>query len=61
MNVVIIDDEPLARSIVQQMLKKHAGYNVIAECRNGFEGLKIIEKETEMGNPSSKVIFILAN
>lgn len=41
--VIIIDDEPLARSIVKSFLEKHAEIEVVAECNNGFEGVKAIE------------------
>jgi len=40
--VVIIDDEPLARSIVIEYLKNHKNFEVIAECNDGFEGVKAI-------------------
>jgi two-component system LytT family response regulator len=42
--VVIIDDEPLARSIVKQFLKQHEDLELIDECSNGYEGVKAIEK-----------------
>lgn len=41
---IIIDDEPLARSIVKAYLKNHDDIEVVDECNNGFEGLKSIEK-----------------
>ncbi len=41
--VVIIDDEPLARSIVKKYLSAHAEFEILAECDNGFEGLKAIQ------------------
>ena len=44
MNVIIIDDEPLARSIVKEYLQLHEGMNVIAECNDGFDGLKAIQQ-----------------
>lgn len=40
--VVIIDDEPLARSIVIEYLQAHPDLNVVAECNDGFEGVKAI-------------------
>lgn len=43
--VMIIDDEPLARSIVEEFLKSHEDFKVVATCDNGFDGLKTIEKE----------------
>lgn len=41
--VIIIDDEPLARSIVKSFLEKHIDIEIVAECNNGFEGVKAIE------------------
>ena len=42
--VLIIDDEPLARSIVKNYLASHAQLEVVDECDNGFEGLKAIQQ-----------------
>lgn len=42
--VVIIDDEMLARSIVKEYLQKHPQLEVMAECGDGFEGLKAIQQ-----------------
>ena len=42
--VVIIDDEFLARSMVKEYLKKHPQLEVVAECGDGFEGLKAIQE-----------------
>ena len=44
MNVIIIDDEPLARSIVKEYLQAFAEVNILAECGDGFEGLKAIQQ-----------------
>lgn len=41
--VVIIDDEFLARSMVKEYLQKHPQLQVVAECGDGFEGLKAIQ------------------
>ena len=40
--VIIIDDEPLARLIVSEYLKDHEDFEVLAECSDGFEGIKKI-------------------
>jgi two-component system LytT family response regulator len=40
--VVIIDDEPLARSIVKEYLGTQDDLQVVAECNDGFEGVKAI-------------------
>ncbi|RYF89994.1 MAG: response regulator [Chitinophagaceae bacterium] len=42
--VIIIDDEPLARSIVKEYLQKHAELELAAECGDGFEGVKAIQQ-----------------
>ena len=41
---IIIDDEPLARSLVAEYLEEHPGFTVVAECGDGFEGLKAIQQ-----------------
>jgi two-component system, LytTR family, response regulator len=40
---IIIDDEPLARDLVRTYLASHKEIEVIAECGDGFEGLKAIQ------------------
>jgi two-component system, LytTR family, response regulator len=40
--IVIIDDEPLARSIVKEYLGGYGDLEVVAECNNGYEGVKAI-------------------
>ncbi len=42
--VIIIDDEPLARSIVKKYLEEFNDLEIVAECSNGFEGVKAIEE-----------------
>jgi two-component system LytT family response regulator len=42
--VIIIDDEPLARSIVKEFLQKHPQLQLAAECGDGFEGVKAIQQ-----------------
>lgn len=41
--VILIDDEPLARALILNMLKSHTEYEVVAECNDGFEGFKAIQ------------------
>ena len=43
MKVVLIDDEMLARAIVKEYLQKYPDYEIVAECNDGFEGLKAIQ------------------
>ncbi|HOZ87728.1 MAG TPA: response regulator [Bacteroidia bacterium] len=40
--VIIIDDEPLARSIVIEYLQDYKNFEIVAECNDGFEGVKAI-------------------
>src|SRR5476649_460716 len=42
MRIIIVDDEALARSVLQEYLRHHADIEVIAECANGFEAVKAI-------------------
>src|SRR5215510_9570477 len=42
--IIIIDDEPLARSIVKEYLEKHPRLELVAECGDGFEGVKAIQQ-----------------
>lgn len=41
---IIIDDEPLARSIVVEYLKEFSDIQIIQECSDGFEGMKAIQQ-----------------
>ena len=42
LRVVIVDDEPLARTVVREYLKGHPGVEVVAECGNGFDAVKAV-------------------
>lgn len=42
--VVIIDDEPLARNIVKEYLLGYEDMQVVAECNNGYEGVKAVHQ-----------------
>lgn len=44
MNAILIDDEPLARSIVKEYLQYYPQIKIIAECNDGFEGMKAIQE-----------------
>lgn len=39
---IIIDDEPLARSITREYLQSYPEIEVVQECNDGFEGIKAI-------------------
>lgn len=40
--IIIIDDEPLARSIVAEYLQDKTDIEIVAECSDGFEGIKAV-------------------
>src|SRR6476620_2797349 len=44
MKAVIIDDEPLARSIVKEYMAQFPQMEIMAECNDGFEGVKAIQQ-----------------
>lgn len=44
MKCLIIDDEPLARSIVAEYLQQFPEVEVAQECGDGFEGIKAIQQ-----------------
>jgi two-component system LytT family response regulator len=44
MKALIIDDEPLARLIVQEYLQGYPQIRVVQECGDGFEGVKAIQQ-----------------
>lgn len=39
---ILIDDEPLARSILKEYLLDYAQIEIVEECNDGFEGVKAI-------------------
>ncbi|HTJ53128.1 MAG TPA: response regulator [Cyclobacteriaceae bacterium] len=41
---ILIDDEPLARSIVREYLQSYTEIEIVEECNDGFEGVKAIVK-----------------
>ncbi len=41
---IIIDDEELARELIKNYIKLYPEVEVIAECENGFEGIKAIHE-----------------
>jgi len=42
---VIVDDEELARQVLREFLAKHPEIELIAECANGFEAVKIVAEQ----------------
>lgn len=51
-NVILIDDEPLARSIVAEYLRDFPEFSIVQECNDGFEGVKAI------GQHKPELIFL---
>lgn len=41
--VILIDDEPLARSLVAEYLQTYPDFEIVQECNDGFEGVKAIQ------------------
>jgi two-component system, LytTR family, response regulator len=42
---VIVDDEELARQVLREFIAAHPDIEVIAECANGFEAVKIVTEQ----------------
>jgi two-component system LytT family response regulator len=42
--VLIIDDEPLARLIIKEYLQAYSQIELLQECNDGFEGVKAIQQ-----------------
>jgi two-component system, LytTR family, response regulator len=41
---IIIDDESLARDLIKSYLKDYSSLEIIGECENGFDGIKMINE-----------------
>lgn len=44
MKAIIIDDEPLARSMVKEYLQQYPQIQLMQECSDGFEGIKAVQQ-----------------
>jgi two-component system, LytTR family, response regulator len=42
--IILIDDEPLARSVVAEYLEAHPDLRIVQQCGDGFEGIKAIQQ-----------------
>jgi len=42
---LIVDDEPLARTLLREFLKSHPDCTVIGECSNGLEAVRTIDRD----------------
>ncbi len=41
---VLIDDEPLSREIIKSYLRNFSEIEIVEECNDGFEGVKVIQQ-----------------
>jgi two-component system, LytTR family, response regulator len=39
---LIVDDEDLARQVIREMLKPHLDIEIVGECANGFDAVKMV-------------------
>ena len=44
LRVIVVDDEPLARTVVREFIKLHPGVEIVAECANGFDAVKAVSE-----------------
>ena len=42
LRIVIVDDEPLARSVVREYASADPSIEIVADCANGFEAVKVV-------------------
>ncbi|MFZ3215464.1 MAG: LytTR family DNA-binding domain-containing protein [Candidatus Acidiferrales bacterium] len=42
---VVVDDEELARQVLREFISAHPEIEVVAECANGFEAVKIVTEQ----------------
>ncbi|MGA6954522.1 MAG: response regulator, partial [Candidatus Acidiferrales bacterium] len=42
---VVVDDEELARQVLREFMASHPEIELIAECANGFEAVKIVTEQ----------------
>lgn len=46
MKVVLVDDEPLARKVLRKYCEQIPEIEILGECENGFEAVKMIEEKS---------------
>src|SRR5882762_9448467 len=44
LTAVIVDDEELARAVIREMLNGHSEIEILGECGNGFEAVKMVSE-----------------
>lgn len=42
---IIVDDEPLGRTVIREMLRRDQDFAVVGECANGHEAINVIQDE----------------
>ncbi len=45
LRIVIVDDEPLARAVVREYATADADVEIVAECGNGFDAVKVVAEQ----------------
>ncbi len=45
-NCLIVEDEPLARNLMTDYVKKVSTLNLVATCANALEAMEVLRKET---------------
>ena len=45
MNCIIVDDDELSRSILEDLVQDTEGYTLVASCESGVEAFKLIQEE----------------
>jgi two-component system LytT family response regulator len=45
LTAIIVDDEELARAVIREMLKAHPDIEILGECANGFEAVKMVTEQ----------------
>ena len=45
LRVAIVDDEALARSVMREYLTPMSDVEIVAECANGFEAVKVVAEQ----------------
>jgi len=46
LRLVVVDDEPLARTVLRELLAGHDDVEIVAECGNGFDAVKAVAELT---------------
>ena len=44
--VLIVDDEPLARALIVELLKKFPEFQIVGECSDGREAIKALKRKS---------------